>query len=77
MAKLNLIAGKRAKSSGAYGSALTYFTTGRALLGEKSWDNLYKLTLDLELQQAECEIVGGELVKAEDRLAGLSHHTRG
>ncbi|MEK1889646.1 MAG: AAA family ATPase, partial [Phyllobacterium sp.] len=77
VADLNLIAGKRAKSSGAYASAQTYFATGRALLGRDSWEHQYELTLDLELQQAECEIVGGELVTAEQRLAALFEHTRG
>src|SRR3954451_24463949 len=34
-ADLNLIAGKRAKSSTAYGSALKYLHAGRSLLGEE------------------------------------------
>ncbi|WP_271898448.1 trifunctional serine/threonine-protein kinase/ATP-binding protein/sensor histidine kinase [Candidatus Phyllobacterium onerii] len=76
VAELNLIAGKRAKSSGAYAAAQSYFAVGRVLQGEDSWEQQYDLTLDLELQQAECEIVGGELVTAEQRLNALSHHTR-
>ena len=36
VAELNLIAGKRAKASTAYASALRYLTAGRALLAEDS-----------------------------------------
>jgi serine/threonine protein kinase len=38
VAELNLIAGKRAKASAAYASALTYFTAGAALLPEDAWE---------------------------------------
>jgi len=37
LAELNLIAGKRAKASTAYASALTYLAAGAALLVEDSW----------------------------------------
>jgi predicted ATPase/signal transduction histidine kinase len=76
VAELHLAAGKRAKTSGAYASALAYFAAGRELLGEHSWDHRYQLTLELELNRAECEIVGGELVVAEERLTSLSQHAR-
>jgi predicted ATPase/signal transduction histidine kinase/GAF domain-containing protein/CheY-like chemotaxis protein len=72
LAKLNLIAGKRAKASTAYASALTYLTTGAALLGEDSWERLHELTFALDLNRAECEFLTGELAAAEDRLLLLS-----
>ncbi|HEX3527643.1 MAG TPA: serine/threonine-protein kinase PknK, partial [Thermoanaerobaculia bacterium] len=37
VAAFNLTAGKRAKASTAYGSALTYFTAGRMLLAPDGW----------------------------------------
>ena len=37
LAGLNLIAGKRAKSSAAYASALAYFAAGARLLGGPTW----------------------------------------
>jgi predicted ATPase/signal transduction histidine kinase len=77
VADLNLMAGKRAKTSGAYSSAQAYFAAGRAVQDEASWDRRYRLTLDLELQRAECEIVNGELVAAEERLAALSARATG
>jgi predicted ATPase len=38
VARLNLIAGRRAKTSTAYASALQYLAAGRGLLPEESWD---------------------------------------
>ena len=72
VAELYLIAGKRAKGSAAYASAVQYLTTGRALLAEARWEQRYRLTFDLELTWAECEYLLGELASAEERLAMLS-----
>ena len=72
IAELNLIAGKRAKSSTAYASALTYFVAGRTLLAEESWEQRYALTFALEFQRAECEFLTGDFAAAEDRLWLLS-----
>jgi len=71
-AELNLLAGKRAKASTAYASALKYLVAGRALLPEDAWDRDYRLTFDLELHQADCEFLTGALVDAEARLAVLA-----
>src|SRR5262249_52332284 len=38
LAEINLIAGKRAKASTAYASALKYLIAGAALMGEGCWD---------------------------------------
>ena len=38
VARLNLMAGRRAKASTAYAAALIYFVAGRALLPEGTWD---------------------------------------
>ena len=72
MAELNLVAGKRAKASTAYASALKYLAAGAALLAEDSWDRRYELTFALELHRAECEFLTGELAAAEERLSMLS-----
>ncbi|MBV8640626.1 MAG: serine/threonine-protein kinase PknK, partial [Verrucomicrobia bacterium] len=74
VAELNLIAGKRAKTSAAYASALTYFAAGRTLLAEGSWNQQYALTFALELQRAECELLTGDFAAAENRLSMLSRH---
>jgi PAS domain S-box-containing protein len=72
VAELNLIAGKRAKASTAYASALKYLNAGAALLAEDSWERRHELTFALELNRAECEFLSGELVAAEQRLTQLS-----
>jgi PAS domain S-box-containing protein len=76
VAALSLMAGKRAKSASAYGSALQYFAAGRALLAENGWEWCYPLTFELELNGAECEYLTGELASAEVRLAALSTRAR-
>jgi predicted ATPase/signal transduction histidine kinase len=72
LAELNFIAGRRAKSSTAYSSALTYLTAGAALLPEDAWERRHDLAFALELQRAECEFLTGALVEAEARLAELT-----
>jgi PAS domain S-box-containing protein len=71
VAKLNLIAGQRAKQSTAYNSALTYLAAGRALLLEDSWQRCGTLTFALEFHRAECEFLTGALGAAEERLSML------
>jgi PAS domain S-box-containing protein len=77
VAELNLIAGKRAKTSTAYASAINYLAAGRALLAEDSWERRYELTFSLEYHRAECEFLTGDLAAAEDRLLLLSRRASG
>jgi predicted ATPase len=72
LAELNLIAGKRAKASTAYASALSYLNTGAALLAEDSWERRHELIFALELERAECEFLTGKSSVADERLAALS-----
>src|SRR5262249_3729455 len=72
LAKLNLVAGRRARTSTAYGAALTYFTAGAAVLPHDSWQRRRELMFELELHRAECEFLTGELAAAENRLTLLS-----
>ena len=72
LAELNLIAGKRAKASTAYASALNYLIAGAALLADDCWERRHELTFALELHRAECEFLTGELAAAEERLTMLS-----
>jgi PAS domain S-box-containing protein len=68
VAALNLIAGKRAKGSSAYASALQHFVAGLALLTDVVWERDHDLIFQLELQRAECEFLTGELTAAAERL---------
>jgi PAS domain S-box-containing protein len=72
LAELNLAAGKRAKASAAYGSALTYLVAGAALLPEDALERRHEISFALELNRAECEFLSGALAKAEQRLNALS-----
>jgi PAS domain S-box-containing protein len=72
VAELNLIAGRRAKASTAYASALTYLTAARALLPEDRWERRHEVAFALELHRAECEFLTGALGEAEARLAELA-----
>jgi PAS domain S-box-containing protein len=71
-AGLNLIAGKRAKASTAYSSALKYLHAGRSLLSEENWERNYDLIFSLESLIAECELHTADMVAAEGRLTMLA-----
>jgi predicted ATPase len=72
VAELNFAAGKRAKISEAYASALNYFAASEALLTEERWDQDHALGFDTALNRAECEFRTGLLTEADDRLSRLS-----
>jgi PAS domain S-box-containing protein len=72
VAELNLIAGKRAKASTAYTSALGYLIAGAALLAHDAWERRRELIFTLELHRAECEVLSGQSAAAADRLTMLS-----
>ncbi|MDP8935555.1 MAG: serine/threonine-protein kinase PknK, partial [Cyanobacteriota bacterium] len=55
LASLNLIAGRKAKTSTAYAAAVDYLTIGINLLADDSWTNLYDLTIDLYVEAVEAE----------------------
>jgi PAS domain S-box-containing protein len=72
LAGFNLIAGRRAKASSAYESALTYLSTGAELLDEDCWTRRHELIFALKLNRAECEFLTGRVSVAEERLDVLS-----
>jgi predicted ATPase/GAF domain-containing protein len=53
LAQLNLQAGKKAKASTAYESALRYLEISSNLLAPNSWDYQYQLTLEIQLEFLE------------------------
>jgi PAS domain S-box-containing protein len=72
VAGLNLIAGRRARLSTAYASAIEYLTAGRALLTEGDWKHNYELIFGIEYQLAECELLTASTAAAEQRLSLLA-----
>ncbi|MDY6902700.1 MAG: hypothetical protein SWZ49_32210, partial [Cyanobacteriota bacterium] len=65
LARLNLIAGRKAKNSTAYAAAFKYFTVGRDLLGEDGWHFSYELTLALYEESAETAYLNTDFDRAE------------
>src|SRR5471032_2823871 len=76
LAQLNLIAGRRAKMSTAYASALKYLHAGRGLLTDESWNHNYELVFAIEYLLAECELLTGGMVDAENRLSMLAQRAK-
>jgi len=72
VAGLNLVAGRRARLSTAYASAIEYLTAGRALLTEEDWKHNYELMFGIEYQLAECELLTASTAAAEQRLSMLA-----
>ncbi|MBD1830427.1 trifunctional serine/threonine-protein kinase/ATP-binding protein/sensor histidine kinase [Microcoleus vaginatus GB1-A2] len=65
LARLNLVAGKKAKAATAYAAAVEYFKVGRELLTVNSWENQYELTLALHTEAAEAAYLSGDFDRME------------
>jgi len=65
LAELNLMAGRKAKSSIAYEPAVEYLTIGLELLSNDSWQKNYKLTLALHESTARAAYLNGNFEKME------------
>ncbi|RFA30771.1 hypothetical protein CAI21_04490 [Alkalilimnicola ehrlichii] len=65
VARLNVIAGQRAKSASAFESALHYFNIALELLGEQAWKRHYELTLNASIQAAEAAYLCGDYERIE------------
>ncbi|MBD3887086.1 PAS domain S-box protein [Phormidium tenue FACHB-886] len=65
IARLNLMAGQKAKSATAYEAAFQYFTTGLKLLNPKSWQSEYDLTLALYSEAAGAAYLHGRFDEME------------
>src|SRR3984957_10566899 len=76
IAELNLIAGRRAKLSTAYASALKYLHAGRGLLTDETWIHNYDLVFSIEYLLAECELLTADMSTAETRLSMLAERAK-
>lgn len=65
IAKLNLMAGRKAKAAIAYRAAKKYLATGRQWLTSVSWQTNYNLTLELYTETAEVAYLYGEFEEIE------------
>ncbi|MBV6624566.1 MAG: AAA family ATPase [Rivularia sp. (in: Bacteria)] len=66
LAKMNLLAGKKALSSTAYEAALSYLNTGKKLLVSNSWNTEYELSLNLHEALAEVTYLTGDFKASEE-----------
>ena len=66
LARLNLVAGKKAKAATAYTAAVEYFNVGKKLLTANSWENQYELTLGLHTEAAEAAYLCGDFDRMEE-----------
>jgi predicted ATPase/signal transduction histidine kinase/tRNA A-37 threonylcarbamoyl transferase component Bud32 len=65
LARMNLIAGRKALASTAYPAAVKYLTTGIELLTDDSWERKYELALGLYETAAEAAYLGGDFEQTE------------
>jgi predicted ATPase/signal transduction histidine kinase len=64
LARLNLLAGIKAKASTAYAGAFTYITAGMELLPADCWENHYDLSFAFFKERAEIEYLNGNFAHA-------------
>ena len=76
VARLNLAAGRRAKSSTAHDTALDLLQAGIELLPPKAWDADYELCFALHLEAAECQYLCGRFDAAQERFGLLLGRAR-
>ncbi|HWB39605.1 MAG TPA: serine/threonine-protein kinase PknK, partial [Gemmatimonadales bacterium] len=71
LSRLDLAAGRKAKSATAHEAALGYLTAGLELVSEEMWGSDYELAFALQLEAAECEYHCGNFAEAERLLTLL------
>ncbi|HEY9644796.1 MAG TPA: serine/threonine-protein kinase PknK, partial [Chroococcidiopsis sp.] len=69
LARLNQLAGEKAKASTAYSAAFQYFHTGLNLLAADSWQSDYAMTLSLYQEATETAYLCGHMAVMEDLAA--------
>ncbi|MEG4392483.1 AAA family ATPase [Microcoleus sp. BROC3] len=77
LAELNLVTGRKAKTSNAYAAATVYLQTAMGLLTTECWQNQYELTLNIYIDTAEAEYLNlnfeGSLKLAELALTAANN----
>jgi predicted ATPase/signal transduction histidine kinase/CheY-like chemotaxis protein len=76
LARLNLMAARRARATAAFRAGADCCTAGLALLEANAWTSQYELAFALHLDCAECELATGNVQEAERRLAPPQAHAR-
>ncbi|GAA6616636.1 AAA family ATPase [Scytonema sp. NUACC26] len=76
IARLNLMAGQKAKAATAYGAALQYFKIGIQLLNAENWQNEYDLTLALYSEAARAAYLEGRFDEMEQCVEVVLSHAK-
>ncbi|XGV98687.1 MAG: AAA family ATPase [Leptolyngbya sp. BL-A-14] len=76
IAKLNLLAGQKAKAAIAYSVAKNYLAAGRAWLADSSWQTNYDLTLALYIETTETAFLCGNFGDAERWVELVLQHVK-
>ncbi|MBN2115854.1 MAG: PAS domain S-box protein, partial [Anaerolineales bacterium] len=76
LAQLNLLAGRKAKTSTAYGAAIGYLTAGIKLLPSDGWERHYDLTLALHQEVAEAAYLNTDYAQMERWAVLVLQHAR-
>ncbi|MEW6494269.1 MAG: AAA family ATPase, partial [Cyanobacteriota bacterium] len=76
IAKMNLMAGQKAKAATAYGAAINYFQVGRKLLKEDSWQSEYDLTLAIHEEAVEAAYLNGDFITMEQLAEVVLNHAK-
>jgi len=75
LAQLNLLAGIKAKNAIAFQASFDYAHTGLSLLGDKSWERQYQLTLDLHNLATESAYLKGDFSVMESLVSTIKKNT--
>jgi len=76
VARLNLVAGRRARQALAYQDALGYISVALGLLGENAWRNRYELVFELHSEAFECEYLTANFERADQLFRVLVANAR-
>ncbi|HBL57170.1 MAG TPA: hypothetical protein DDZ80_00925, partial [Cyanobacteria bacterium UBA8803] len=76
IAKLNLMAGQKAKAATAHGAAVQYLNAGLKLLSAESWHFSYDLTLTLYEEAVEAAYLFGDFEQMEQFALVVQNHTK-
>jgi PAS domain S-box-containing protein len=76
LARLNLMAGQKAKAAMAYEAALQYFKTGLEFLDSERWQSEYDLTLALYSEAAEAAYLQGRFDEMEQFVEVVLSHAK-
>jgi predicted ATPase/anti-anti-sigma regulatory factor len=76
LARLDMLAARKAMESAAFSAGARYSAAGRAMLPPGAWDDHYELTYALHVEGASCENASGRFDEASVLLAAALAHAR-